>query len=182
MTLYLVFCFNQKHLCLIIVIKQMNANWKMETFLHVSRDLNLRAAHQLDNRPSYEEVHNSMRTARMLANSLSPILTVIFVLIWPSLLLLEGVFDLASFKRWVSIWTFLFCLFLTITSLVNVSFRKNRKPTGLDNHMSAIALRCTLCCVSYLRFKFFCCLNPSQRLFWLLLPLLWFDILIKIDS
>lgn len=111
MTLYLVFCFNQKHLCLIIVIKQMNANWKMDTFLHVSRDLNLRAAYQLDNRPSYEEVHNSMRTARMLANGLSPILTVIFVLIWPSLLLLEGVFDLASFKRWVSILN-IFILFI----------------------------------------------------------------------
>lgn len=75
----------------------------METFFCVSRDLNLRAAHQLDNRPSYEEVHNSMRTSRMLANGLSPILTVILVLIWPSLLLLVGVFDLASFKRWVSI-------------------------------------------------------------------------------
>lgn len=97
------FFFNQKHLCYKVVIKQINANWKMETFFCVSRDLNLRAAHQLDNRPSYEEVHNSLRTARMLANGLSPILTVILVLIWPSLLLLVGVFDLASFKRWVSI-------------------------------------------------------------------------------
>lgn len=76
---------------------------KWKRFFCVSRDLNLRAAHQLDNRPSYEEVHNSMRTARMLANGLSPILTVILVLIWPSLQLLVGVFDLASFKRWVSI-------------------------------------------------------------------------------
>lgn len=101
--MHLDFFFNQKHLCYKIVIKQINANWKMETFFCVSRDLNLRAAHQLDNRPSYEEVHNSMRTARMLANGLSPILTVILVLIWPSLLLLVGVFDLASFKRWVSI-------------------------------------------------------------------------------
>lgn len=93
------------------MIKEMNRTekWALIGFFHVSRDLNLRAAHQLDNRPSYEEVHNSMRTARMLANGLSPILTIIFILIWPSLLLLVGVFDLAAFKRWVSILNILFC-------------------------------------------------------------------------
>eukprot|EP00105_Crassostrea_gigas_P021844 XP_011441136.1 PREDICTED: urea-proton symporter DUR3 [Crassostrea gigas] len=86
-----------------------------------AKDLNLRAAHQLDNRPSYEEVHNSMRTARMLANGLSPILTVILVLIWPSLLLLVGVFDLASFKRWIYLtmtWCLCATLFIIIAPIV----------------------------------------------------------------
>ena len=65
-------------------------------------------------------MYNCLRTARILANGLSPILTTILILIWPSLLLLEGVFDLSTFKRWVS------CIFdnkrkkpLTKSNLIN---------------------------------------------------------------
>ncbi|XP_061180272.1 uncharacterized protein LOC133188802 [Saccostrea echinata] len=86
-----------------------------------AKDLKLSAAHQLDNRPSYEDVFSSLRSARLLANGCSPILTILLVFIWPSLMLLEGVLDLAAFRRWIYLamtWSLCATIFIIIAPLV----------------------------------------------------------------
>ncbi|XP_048764480.2 uncharacterized protein LOC125672302 [Ostrea edulis] len=83
--------------------------------------LKLNAAHQLDNRPSYEEMYNSLKSARLLANGASTILTVLLIFVWPSLMLLEGVFDLAAFKRWIYMamsWSMCATIFIIIAPII----------------------------------------------------------------
>jgi hypothetical protein len=73
-------------------------------------------------------MYNSLKPARLLANGASTILTILLILVWPSLMILEGVFDLAAFKRWVSIH----CNLLTIKATKNCCSELKKKIHVID--------------------------------------------------
>lgn len=67
-----------------------------------ARELNLSGAHQLDNRPTLQEVSDTFRAARLLANIGSLVLTVVLVLVWPAFMVLVRVMSREEFTHWVS--------------------------------------------------------------------------------
>lgn len=67
------------------------------------RDLGLKTANKLDNRPSLEDVTKTFRGAKYTAYFGATVLTLVLVIIWPAGMIAEGVFSLSQFKNWVSI-------------------------------------------------------------------------------
>ena len=70
--------------------------------LSICRDLNLEGAYRLDNRPSLAAVQKAFRGAKITALVGSMVLTVILILIWPSVMVAVSVMSRTSFFQWVS--------------------------------------------------------------------------------
>ena len=68
---------------------------------HHFRELNITGAHQLDKRPSLEEVSKTFRGATILAKGGALVLTVILIGLWPACMMVIGVMNLQQFRHWV---------------------------------------------------------------------------------
>ncbi|ESO83679.1 hypothetical protein LOTGIDRAFT_169159 [Lottia gigantea] len=90
-----------------------------ETF---AKELNLSGAHQLDNRPSLEEVTNTFKYARYLAVGGSLTLTGSLIFLWPSIMVAVEVMDLSGFSNWVAlsdVWAYLATVSMIVIPLIN---------------------------------------------------------------
>ncbi|KAK6177025.1 hypothetical protein SNE40_015215 [Patella caerulea] len=90
-----------------------------------SKDLNLTGAHQLDNRPSLDEVAKTFKYAKLLAVGGSVTLTMILVVIWPCIMVAVEVMSLSSFKGWVSLsdaWAYLATIAMVSIPLTNEAY------------------------------------------------------------
>ncbi|XP_041377330.1 urea-proton symporter DUR3-like [Gigantopelta aegis] len=99
-------------------------------------DLNLTGVHQLDNRPSLVDVEKAFKLAKYVAIIGSITLSIVLIIIWPSIMVTVGVMSPKQFFGWATlsqVWAFIATVFIILVPLVNemwdiyVAFHDKRK-------------------------------------------------------
>ncbi|KAK7450506.1 hypothetical protein BaRGS_00039937, partial [Batillaria attramentaria] len=90
-----------------------------------AKELNLSGAHQLDNRPSLQEVAATFRFARLMANIGSVTLALTMIVLWPALMVAIETMTRSQFTGWVNLsiaWAVIAMIFVVIVPLVNEAY------------------------------------------------------------